>query len=517
MDFNFIWSPLLPGKRITQHQESLYMSKRQLGHSQETAAAKASISERSGCRIEKGDRQSIPGERHWRTRENPFDVIWEKELVPLLEKEAQLTGLTLWEYLEDEHAGQFPFSVLRTLQRRVKHGKATQGPDKAVIFRQSVPAGQQGLSDFSHPNTEITTQSAVFTHLLYQFRFAYSGWRYVQIILGGESYSALADGLQSALSLAGGSPIEHRTDSLSAAFINRAEEEKLTKAYDALCDHYSLRATRNNRGVSHENGAIECAHGSFKRRLDQALKLRGSCDFAAIKDYQAFLDKVTERLSKRCQSRFKDEQLALQALPGERFMDYSELSLKVTRSSTLEVKRIVYTVPSRMIGENVRVHVYHDRLAFFIGQPLTSTIPRVYLKAGQERGKCIDYRHIIHSLSAKPQAFRFLQFRDELLPTETYRKLWRHCDQQLQSRDACKWIVGVLRIAMDHDCEERLGDELLARVDSNKPLPSLKSLQERYLGKQPVPSIPARQQDLASYDRLLPGHWHRTEVVVSHA
>jgi hypothetical protein len=67
-------------------------------------------------------------------------------------------------------------------------------------------------------------------------------------------------------------------------------------------------------------------------------------------------------------------------------MDHSELSLKVTRSSTLEIKRVLYTVPSRMIGETVRVHVYHDRLAFFIGQTLTSTIPRVYLKSGQERG-----------------------------------------------------------------------------------------------------------------------------------
>ena len=151
--------------------------------------------------------------------------------------------------------------------------------------------------------------------------------------------------------------------------------------------------------------------------------------------------------------------MALQKLPGERFMDYSELSLKVTRSSTLEVKRVLYTVPSRMIGENVRVHVYHDRLAFFIGQTLTSTLARVYPKAGQERGRCIDYRHIIHSsLSAKPQAFRFLQFRDELLPTETYRKLWLHCDQQFESREACKWIVGVLRIAKDYNCEERLSD-----------------------------------------------------------
>jgi hypothetical protein len=196
------------------------MSKRQQGKSQETAAAKAAISERSGRRIEKGERPSIPGERHWRTREDPLEAIWENELVPLLEKESQLTGLTLWEYLEDEHAGQFPYQVLRTLQRRVKHWKATQGPAKVVIFRQSVPAGQQGLSDFSHPATEITIQGEVFTHLLYQFRFAYSGWRYVQITLGGESYSALADGLQSALFRAGGSPLEHRTDSLSAAFNN---------------------------------------------------------------------------------------------------------------------------------------------------------------------------------------------------------------------------------------------------------------------------------------------------------
>lgn len=182
------------------------------------------------------------------------------------------------------------------------------------------------------------------------------------------------------------------------------------------------------------------------------------------------------------------------------------------RSSTLDVKRGgLYTVP-RVIGENVRVHVYHDRLAFFVGQTLTSTLARVYPKAGQERGRCIDYRHIIHSLSAKPQAFRFLQFRDELLPTETYRKLWLHCDQQFESREACKWIVGVLRIAKDYNCEERLGNGLLASIDNNKPLPSLKSLQERYLGHKEVPTIPARQQDLQSYDHLLQGHWYHTEA-----
>jgi hypothetical protein len=116
--------------------------------------------------------------------------------------------------------------------------------------------------------------------------------------------------------------------------------------------------------VSHENGAIECVHGSFKRRPDQALKLSGSCDFAAIKDYQAFLEPPSNAWTNAARAPLKTNSWHLQALPSERFMDYSELSLKVTRSSTLEVKRVLYTVPSRMFGENIRVHVYHDRLAF---------------------------------------------------------------------------------------------------------------------------------------------------------
>ena len=69
----------MPGKRITQRQESLYMSTRQSGKSQETAAAKAAISERSGRRIEQGERQSISRERQWRSPgidgRSPFSIL----------------------------------------------------------------------------------------------------------------------------------------------------------------------------------------------------------------------------------------------------------------------------------------------------------------------------------------------------------------------------------------------------------------------------------------------------------
>ncbi|HLB42944.1 MAG TPA: hypothetical protein VJN02_08905, partial [Gammaproteobacteria bacterium] len=44
-------------------------------------------------------------------------------------------------------------------------------------------------------------------HLLYHFRLAFSHWSHVKVILGGESYTALAEGLQEGLWRLGGSPV----------------------------------------------------------------------------------------------------------------------------------------------------------------------------------------------------------------------------------------------------------------------------------------------------------------------
>lgn len=487
------------------------MKSRHAGDSQETAAAKAGVSVRSGRRIDKSERQAVR-QRDWRTRADPFSSVWDSELVPLLEREVGLTGLTLWDYLDEQYPNQYPEGLLRTLQRRVKHWKATQGPEKAVIFRQSVPPGHQGLSDFTHPNTAITIAGVPFKHLLYQFRLAYSGWRSVLVVRGGESYSALADGLQTALHQLGAAPQEHRTDSLSAAYTNNVEKQKLTQRYDALCQHYGMRPTTNNLGISHENGAIEAPHGSLKRRIDQALKLRGSKDFTSVAEYQRFINQIAKKLNRRCQGRLAEEQLQLRALPAQRFIDYSELTVSVTTSSTIAVKRSLYSVPSRLIGERLRVHLYHDRLVCFVAQTIVITLPRVYPGTPEGRARRIDYRHLIHSLAAKPQAFRFSQFRDDILPTTEYRQLWALAEQQFTPQQACKWIVAVLRIASDHDCESYLANELMAQAQESE-LPTLQTLQDKYLACTPAPAIPVRQHAVADYDELLSGDWTNREVV----
>lgn len=500
----------MSGKHITQLQENIYMKNRQAGCRQETSAAKAGMSIRSGRRIEKGQRQDTK-ERHWRTRKDPLEAVWGSELIPLLEREPSLTGITLWDYLDEKYPEHYPEHLLRTLQRRVKHWQATQGPKKDVIFRQSVPAGHQGLSDFTHPNTAITIAGEPFAHLLYQFRLAYSGWRSVHIVQGGESYSALADGLQNALHQLGGVPKEHRTDSLSAAYVNAAQKQRLTDAYQALCQHYGMRPATNNLGVSHENGAIEAPHGSLKRRIEQAIKLRGSADFSSIRAYRDFIDHLVGKLNKCCKGRLAEEQQVLMWLPRHRFIDYTELTVKVTTSSTISVKRGLYTVPSRLIGENVRVHLYHDRLACFVGQTPVITLPRVYPATPTGRARRIDYRHIIHSLAAKPQAFRFSQFRDELLPSPQYRQLWRQAKQQFTPQEACKWMVAVLRFAADYDCEGSLACELMRQTEQGQ-LPDLKSLQARYLQHSEPPPIPVRQHPIADYDQRLTGQWKGQEV-----
>lgn len=487
------------------------MDSRQSGDTQETAALKAGISVRTGRRIDKGEHRP-PAERTWRTRKDPFSDIWDTEIAPMLTREPSLTALTLWEWLDDNYPGRYPEGLLRTLQRRVKQWRATQGPTKPVIFRQSVPPGHQGLSDFTHPSTAITIAGKPLKHLLYQFRLAYSGWRNVHVVQGGESYSALADGLQSSLHRLGAAPQEHRTDSLSAAYTCDAEKVQLTKSYNALCLHYAMRPTTNNTGVSHENGAIEAPQGSLKRRIKQQIALRGNSEFASIADYQKFLDQITDRLNRRCKDRLAIEMKEMRALPVHKTIAYTRISVIVTTSSTIRFKRGLYTVPSRLIGEKLNVHVYHDRLECHLGQKRVITLARVYPDQPEGRARLINYKHIIHSLAAKPQAFRFSKIRDDILPNDQYHKLWSLAEEQFTPRDACKWIVSVLRIAYEYDCEGSLAFELLELVRKGKQLPTLKQLQQRYLKDVEKPDIPVRQHETSDYDELLDGEWANRKV-----
>jgi hypothetical protein len=81
--------------------------------------------------------------------------------------------------------------------------------------------------------------------------------------------------------------------------------------------------------------------------------VRASHDFVSVDAYRDFITHIIKKLNRRCKGRLAQEQTKLKPLPNYRFMDYTELSVKVTRSSTIVVKRGLYTVPSKLIGETI--------------------------------------------------------------------------------------------------------------------------------------------------------------------
>ena len=344
--------------------------------------------------------------------------VWDNEVVPMLKAAPGLRPIAVFEELCRRHP-DLGAGTRRTLERRVRSWRAANGPDREVIFRQEHPPGRMGLSDFTEvADLGVTIAGQILDCRLYHFRLPFSGFEHAHVVLGGESFVALAEGLQNALWALGGVPEQHRSDSLSAAFRNLDADarEDLTKRYEAFCAHYGMTPTRNNPGVSHENGSIESAHGHLKRALADALMLRASRDFDDLPAWRGFVDDIVGRGNLRNAKRIDQERTALNKLPVRKTADYEEVNVDVTSSSAFTLRKVFYSVPSRLIGHRLRVRLYDDRLECFQG-----STPIVILRRGRPQpngrhGHVIDYRHVIHSLRRKPMALLNLVYRDQLFP-----------------------------------------------------------------------------------------------------
>ena len=324
------------------------------------AAAKASFSTASGYRFEQDGR--LPSHKvqvRTRRRPDPLADIFDTEVVLMLTEAPALRAVAVFEELQRRHSG-LASGVRRTLERRIRAWRALHGTDREVIFRQIHEPGRMALSDFTDMNAlGVTITGTLLDHRLYHFRLACSGFGHAHVVLGGESYVALAECLQNALRALGGAPLEHRSDSLSAAFRNLDTDARadLTTRYDALCAHYGMVPSSNNRGVAHENGAIESPHGHLKKAVADALLMRGSSDFADLAAYRGFIDEIVGRKNARIIKRIEAERAVLQLLPGRRTCDWEETIVTVTSSSGFTLRKVFYTVPSRLIGHRLRVRL----------------------------------------------------------------------------------------------------------------------------------------------------------------
>jgi hypothetical protein len=437
---------------------------------QEIVASKAGMDPKTARKYRRDGR--LPSEMaaavHGRTRPDPFVGVWD-DVQKLFEDNAGLEAKTVFEYLQRQDPGRFQDGQLRTLQRRVKVWRATEGPAREVFFAQQHPPGRLGASDFTHmEELGVTILGQSFPHLIYHFVLTYSNWE-TGTVCFSESFESLSEGLQNALWQLGKVPHRHRTDRLSTAVNNMSDPVEFTDRYKGLMCFYGLESEKTQAGHGNENGDVEQRHHRFKRAVAQELMLRGSVDFASVDEYRRFLAAMFVRLNAGRSQRLTEEIAMMKQLPGRRMESAKREQVKVDSGSLIYADRNVYSVPSRLIGEQVEARLYMDHVEVWYGQKKVAEMPRL---RGRHKHR-VDYRHIIDWLVRKPGAFEHYRYRDELFPTSRFRMTFDLLEEQFGQYQGSKEYLKILELAAGSgevrvDAALRLlleaGDELISAV-----------------------------------------------------
>lgn len=484
----------------------------------EACAAKAGISENTARKYrQSGKRPSqMKCEHTWRTRRDPFEEV-SNEIDQLLKLEPGLAPKTIFDHFQEKYPGRFPEGQLRSLQRRMKMWRATSGPGQEVFFDQVHVPGDIGESDFCHASRlRVTITGQFFDHLLYHFVLTFSNWEFVQICFS-ESLESLSDGIQAALWTLGGVPKRHRTDSLSAAVRNmgakKDDRDEFTVRYRALIAHYGLDSEHTQPASPNENGDVEQSHSRFLTRIEQALMLRGSRDFASRSDYQEFLRHHSDKANHNRQDRFIEEHRTLRPLPAKAYDAAKRLAVRVWAGSTIRVLDNAYSVPSRLIGERVAVVVHSETIEVFYAQKMIQCMPRLRGK----RGSCIDYRHIIDWLVRKPGAFDHYVYQPALFPTSRFRIAYDLLMTTRPSRGKKEYLL-ILQLAarrgqdgvenalrhLQETGQKISKDSVLGIISQDTPVPGLRDIH--------IPLV-----DLTAYDALFGSRSASISMEVVHA
>jgi len=470
---------------------------------EEIAAAKAGMDVKTARKYLRARRlpSEMKAERHWRTRKDYFEEIW-PEIQEQLRTNPGLEAKTIFAALQRKHPERFADGQLRTLQRKVKHWRATEGPAQEVYFVQEHRAGELCESDFTHlTELGVSIAGEAFPHLLYHFVLTYSNWE-TGTICFSESFASLSEGLQEALWELGGVPSLHRTDRMTAAVNNLTELADFQRNYQALMRHYGLEGRKIQTGRPNENGDIEQRHHRFKRALEQSLLLRGSRDFGTVEEYELFLRQLFEQLNSGRKERLAEEMDVLGTLPERRFDSAKRVRVRVSSGSLINVERNSYSVNSRLIGEIVEARVFAHHLEVWYGGQKLEQLPRLRGRTNYR----VDYRHIIDWLVRKPGAFASYRYRDHLFPSSQFRRAYdllrevtpRCCDRryleilQLAAKEGEARVDNALRLLL----QSASGQQAIVNKEG------FEEFLERCEQAPDITDVPIAEVSLASFDAL---------------
>ena len=381
----------------------------------------------------------------WRTRKDPLEAVWEQALA-MLREAPELEAKALFEHLAQGGGAQPDSGLLRTFQRRVRQWRLTEGAEKEVFFTQDhAPGGVLAVDWTDMGGLGITINGKPLAHKLFHAVLPYSNWEWA-VRANSESTLSLRAGLKAALERLGRVPRELLTDHSSSAThqLHRGGSTRVfNDEYLSICAHYGIAPRTINVGRPQENGSCESSHGHLKRRLRQHLLLRGGGDFASGEEYDGFLIKVLESANLRRTKRLGEELAAMSETVIGDLPDYREWMVSVRNDSTIRVSKMVYSVPSRLIGVKLLARIHESWIILLEGAREVAKLP---LSRG-DRGAVIDFRHLIGHLVRKPGAFAGYRWREELFPSLVYRAAYDHLTRVCVEAD--RRYLEVLKVAAD--------------------------------------------------------------------
>jgi hypothetical protein len=189
----------------------------------------------------------------------------------------------------------------------------------------------------------------------------------------------------------------------------------------------------------------------------------------------------------------------MRELPERRMESARRDRVKVDSGSLIYVDRNAYSVPSRLIGEEVEARLFMDHVEVWYGQKKITEMPRL---RGRQKHR-VDYRHIIDWLVRKPGAFHHYRYRDELFPTSRFRMVFDLLEEQLGLQQGSKEYLRILELAAKGS-EVRVDGALRVMLEAGGEQISSKGI-ETMLASEHNPTVRDVQVtavDLGVFDQL---------------
>lgn len=440
-------------------------------------------------------------ERHWRTRQDPFEDVW-PELERLLSEHPELQAKSLLDELLRRYPGDYNMGQLRSLQRRLKAWKNANGivTPKPIYFEQIHHAGECLQIDWFHPKSfSVTVGGKSFKHLLCHTVLTYSNWESIKPCYS-ESFISLKSGLQKAIGELDKLPMKVQTDNSSAATHKLSRDGKkrgFNERFLSLMEHYGLSAKTINVGAANENGDVESSNGHSRNYLADCLALRGSSDFESIQSYEDFIDEMISRRNRSREAKLQEELSVMRPLNVPILPDYEEHLCHVNKYGFVSVGKGTYSIPAKYRHRDLRARVYERQIDIYDEQVHVARFESCW----NDPGAHIDYRHLITDLCRKPGAFSNYRYKTWFFPGLVWRECYDWLQDHFSVRRADTEYLHLLELSIAEDKQrlERLLNQMLK--DENLSLDRVRNeLGQQNNWRYADMTLNA---DLSCYDNLL--------------